>query len=299
MRPFYIVNPTSGQGRGRARWEAAAPGLPEGETAFTERRGHGAELARRALARGCDVVVAVGGDGTLGEAADGFLSVPAERRAGACLASLPAGSGCDFARHFGLTADASLLAARMEAGKPRLLDAGKIELAGANGSVTRHFLNVVSVGLGGDVAERVDRAGKRWGGTAAYLWGALSAIAAANAAELELEVDGVAERGRFHMLAAANTSATGGGMLIAPGADAQDGRLDLITAADMPRPALLRLLSRVYSGAHIGEPGVSRRTVRRVALRSRERVPVNVDGEPLGALPATIEILPGAVPFLC
>jgi diacylglycerol kinase (ATP) len=102
----------------------------------------------------------------------------------------------------------------------------------------------------------------------------------------------------YHLVAVANTSTTGGGMAISPGADVEDGHLDVVTVGDVSRLALLRSFHLLYSGRHLGEAGVERRLVKRLEARSAETVYLNVDGEAVGRLPATFECLPKVVPFL-
>lgn len=87
-------------------------------------------------------------------------------------------------------------------------------------------------------------------------------------------------------------------MRVAPTADPADGWLELVTVGDLSRTALLRLLLRVHTGGHVGRPGVTVRQVRRVELAGTGSLPLNLDGEVCGTLPAMVEILPGALSFL-
>lgn len=304
MSACFIVNPAAGHGRGRARWEPAralaAALWPDHEVCVTEGPGHGRHLARLALEGGAEVVLAVGGDGTLGEVVDGFLAAPAAARERAAVATFPVGSGCDFARHAGLPRGPEAWAAALSSRRVRRLDAALATFLDAEGKKrARHFLNVVSLGLAGDVAIGVERRGKLLGGTLTYLVEALIAVANARPRRVSLVVDGVEEPpADYHMISVANTSTTGGGMRIAPGADAEDGLLDLLTVGPLTRGRLLTLLPRVYAGGHIGADGVVLRRARRVEIKSEELMVLNIDGDLDGATPAVFEVLPRAVPFL-
>jgi YegS/Rv2252/BmrU family lipid kinase len=304
VRALFIVNPAAGHGRGGGRWESvrrrAAALWPEHEVRLTEGPGHGRELARAAILAGTELVIAVGGDGTLGEAVDGYLSAPESARGGAALATFPAGSGCDFARHAGIPRAPDAWAAAMAAGRPRRLDAALASFTGRDGKArARHFLNVAALGLAGDVALGVEKRGKALGGTLTYLLEGLRAVAGASPRRMTLVVDGAAEEpAEYHMVAAANTSATGGGMMIAPSADAEDGLLDLLTVGPLSRLSLLRLMPKVYAGAHVGAPGVVLRRARRVEISADEPLALNLDGDLEGFSPAAFEALPGAVSFL-
>lgn len=304
MKVAFIVNPAAGHGRGAARWARArahaARSWPGHSESLTERPGHGRELARAAALDGADLIVAVGGDGTLGEVVDGFLSAPAAARRETTLAVFPAGSGCDFARHAGVPTDPDAWAAAMAAGRRRLLDGALATFRGTDGAPrSRRFLNVAALGLAGAVAEGVHRRGKPLGGTLTYLLEGLWAVAAGRPRRMRLVVDGAAEPwADYQLVAVANTSTIGGGMKVAPDADMEDGLLDLLTVGPLSRAELLRLLPRVYSGGHTGAPGVVLRRARRVEVGAEEALPLNLDGDLEGTTPAVFEVLPRAIPFL-
>ncbi|MBI3552326.1 MAG: diacylglycerol kinase family lipid kinase [Elusimicrobia bacterium] len=303
MKTLFIVNPAAGNGRGDGRWASfearfleASPGS---KVWRTERPGHAVELVAKALEGGFEAIVAVGGDGTAGEVVDGYLKSPVALRKRAALGTWPVGSGCDLARHLGLKADESFLEVLS---KPviRRLDAGLVEFSGEGGPARRHFLNVVSLGIGGEIGRKTQEKGKRWGGTLSYLLTSLSCLLRAKPYAMTLLTDGKAEPGApYHLVAVANTSTTGGGMRIAPQADAQDGLLDLVSVGALSRLSLLQRFPLIYSGGHIGTAGVSHRKIRRLEIASEGTVYLNIDGEAVGTLPAVFQVLPAAVPFLC
>lgn len=303
MRTLFIVNPAAGHGRAGGRWEKArelAKGVfPGFELVRTERPGHGKELAKAAIEGGVELVVAVGGDGTLGEVIDGYLSVPEAARRQACVSTYPAGSGCDFAAHAGVPSEPEAWAKALAAGTRRRVDAARAVFRGADGGpLSRHFLNVAAVGVPGEVAVTVARRGKILGGTLTYLVEGALAVLGARAKSIRLTVDGVAEpAAAYHLVAAANTSTFGGGMMLAPGALADDGLLDLVTIADMPRARLLALMPKAYSGGHVGAPGVLIRRAQRVEIHCDEPLPLNLDGDAVGTAPVVLEALPKAIAF--
>lgn len=264
---------------------------------LSERRGHGVELARAALEGGAKRVYAFGGDGTWHEAVGGFFAASPEARAGAALAPLPAGSGCDFARHLRLPLDAAP-AARALAGAPvRGIDALE---ARRPGLPTRHLTNMAGTGLAADAAEFVDRWGKPLGGTLSYLAATALMLLTRPPRRYRLALDGTDASGTYHAVLLANTETTGGGMRAAPGADLEDGLVDVLTVAGSGRFALARRLAGLYDGGHIGTPGVLLRRARRVELAAEGpgAARLNLDGEPAGSLPATFEVLPRALPVL-
>lgn len=287
---IFIVNPAAGHGRGGKRFRALRALLPEAEVLFTERSGHARELARAAAEGGAQAVVAVGGDGTVGEVADGLLAAPG---CGAALATFPAGSGCDFARHWLVPSEPGAWLESFRAAKPRRIDAARASWAGG----TRHFLNVAALGLAGDAAEAVARRGKPLGGALSYLVEGLLAIVAARARPMRITTDGAVLEGRFHLVAAANTSSFGGGMLLAPDADAGDGLLDLLTIGDLSRLELMGLLARSRNGSHLGRPGVRLIRAKRIEVEAQDAT-LNLDGDAEGRAPAVFEVLPGILPVL-
>lgn len=303
MRTLFIVNPAAGHGRGEKRWAAARRrlvGRGDWEERATQRPGHGAELSRRALEDGFEAIVAVGGDGTVAEAVDGYLSAPEALRARAAVGTWPAGSGCDLARHFGIRSDWQALEALLDRPCIKRLDAARVDFRDESGAPgARYFLNVTSFGVAGDVALRVKASGKPLGGALTYLLCSLGALLTVPPRDFELVADGEAlPSGRYHLVSVANTSTTGGGMKIAPGADAQDGALDLVTVGDLSRWELLRRFPGVYRGTHLGRERVTHRLIRRLEARSTQPVYLNIDGEAVGLLPARFEVLPSALPFL-
>jgi len=303
MRTLFIVNPAAGHGRAGGRWEKArelAKGLyPDLELARTEKPGHGRELAKEAVTAGVELIVAVGGDGTVGEVIDGYLAVPEHVRHNSVLATFPAGSGCDFANHMGVPRDPVAWAKFFAEGKRKRIDAGRATFRARDGAPrSRHFLNVAALGLPGEVALAVEKRGKVLGGTLTYLLEAVLSVMTAKARRMRLKIDGVEEpAAAYHLVAAANTSTFGGGMKLAPDADAEDGLLDLLTIADMPRTQLMTLLPRAYSGGHVGRPGVVLRRARRVEIHADEPLPLNIDGDADGTSPVVFEALPKAIPF--
>jgi YegS/Rv2252/BmrU family lipid kinase len=300
----FILNPAAGHGRAARRWTRAyrqvTAACPDHVVWTTAGPGDGAVLARRALENGYTALVAVGGDGTLSEVVNGYLDAPDTLRNRAAVATWPAGSGCDFARHVGARPDPQQLTALLTRGAVRQLDVGRVTGRDAMGRPTqRYFLNVAALGLAGQVAAAVQRGGKVLGGQLTYLAEALRAITRARARHLQLVIDERPEPpALYHLVVLANTSTFGGGMRVAPGADPADGWLDLVTVGAVSRGELLTLLMRVRRGRHVGRPGVTLRRVRRLQVTGEGSGPLNVDGEAWGALPATAEILPGAIQWI-
>ena len=306
MTTHFIVNPASANGRTGRRWAALAAKLEAAlgpfEAHLTQHPGHATDLARRALGAGAGRIVVVGGDGTVSEVVNGLLAAGAEVNPSVPLGLVAMGTGCDFARTAMLPRDLEGQISALRKMRIRRLDAGVVGYAGEGGvRGQRYFANVASFGLSARVAQEVNgaRMPKRLGGPFAYALPALRALASHRNSLLRLSFDGNDfEELRGAFVVAAIGRYCGGGLMLAPHADAADGLLDVITVGDVGLWDGVTYIGRVYRGTHLSHPEISERRVRRLkAVAADPAVPValEADGEFLGVLPAEIEIIPGAL----
>ena len=301
-----IVNPSAAGGRTGRRWprmrrilESAVPGI---DTQITAARGEATELTRTALRSGIDVIVAVGGDGTVNECVNGFFDGGEPIKPEAALAVVASGTGQDFRRALGSPGTAQAVAAAIAQGRPRRLDLGLAGITLADGSVIeRYFCNAASFGFSGAVNEVLERQPwlRRLGGRVAFFMATLAALTQAGGRRVAWGVDGQQPQAEtINTVALANGARAGGGMRIAPHALPDDGRFDVVRIAAMGRAQLLLQLPRVYRGSHLDHPAVRSQQAQRVEARpadDREPVLVECDGELVGRLPARFELLPGAL----
>jgi YegS/Rv2252/BmrU family lipid kinase len=302
-KPLIIVNPRSGGGLSERRWARLAgriaDGLGELDVAFTKARGDAIDIARREAAAGRRLVVALGGDGTISEVANGIL------RAGAGgttdLGVIPRGTGGDFRRSLDLPSDMEAAARRIRDGRVQVVDAGRARfVAAASGEVTeRFFVNVASFGFSSEVASRANASSKRFGGKVAFLAATVRAIVSYDNTDVWLSVDGRPRQRRRVLLAAVgNGRYFGGGMKICPTAALDSGRLDVVVVGDFSRGEVLARVGRLYDGTHLELEEVHNlhaHTVTAEPVEPDAQIPVELDGETPGRLPATFEILPAAL----
>ena len=308
--PLIIVNPASADGATGDAWPGIASEVRRHfgpfNCAFTQAGGDAALIARREAEAGRPLVIACGGDGTINEAANGVLESGADCEFGV----LPSGTGGDFRRTLDIPARAGDAALALGRGRTRRMDVGRVTYAGRDGArAARYFLNVASFGMGGEVIRRVKD--NRWlpRGGARLVGGKASFAAAALGAALEYENPSVVvqlDEGQERRLVVtnfcvANARYFGGGMKIAPEAKLDDGLLDVVCIGDMDRLAVLSNSYRVYLGTHLGLRDVHHARAKTVEARADSGLDVEleVDGELVGKLPATFEILPRALKIRC
>ncbi len=284
---LLIVNPSAGGGRA-AR---AVPGVEaalagHGVPTRTERTRsveHARELAVAAHDAG-EVPVTLSGDGLVGCVA-GALS----GRPGAVMGVLPGGRGNDFARVAGIPRDPVRACAVIARGVPRPVDLGEVD--------GRPYVGIASLGFDSD-ANRIANAAPARLGTLVYAYGAVRALVGWRHARFTVGIDGEEREFTGWSVAAANTKAYGGGMYLAPDAELDDGRLDVVMCAGSSRLTFVRMLPRVFRGTHVRDPRFQVVRGREVRVSADRPFVVYADGDPIGQLPATITCRPAAVRVL-
>ena len=305
MTPLVIVNPRAGAGRAGREWSRTAVALRESIGPFDGQLTSGpmdaARQATAAVHARRPLVVAVGGDGTVNEVVHGLLSATADAAARPELALIVIGTGADLARSLCLPAGTLAQARRAGQATSRFIDAGRAEFMGEDGQLhVRHFVNVAGLGLSG-VTDRVVNAGgwlRVLGARAAFQVGVARALMEWRNEPVTIEVDGtVAFDGACKVTAVANGRWFGGGMRIAPEALLDDGLLDVVVVGDVGALTLVRRLPLVYRGEHLRMPEVQVLRGRVVTARPTGAgpVPLDLDGESPGYLPATFSVVPAAV----
>jgi YegS/Rv2252/BmrU family lipid kinase len=288
-----IVNPSAGGGRAARLAPAVERTLRDRGLQVrrhdTRDLDHARDLARQAAAGG-EMVVALSGDGLIRVLADTLREVP-----GVVLGVLPGGRGNDLARVLEISDDAEQACATIVAGLPRPIDLGVVEELGAEGDGTA-FVGIASAGFDSD-ANRIANEAPSWLGGLVYAYGALRALISWRPAHFEIELLPSGERHAFtgYTIAAANSRAYGGGMLVAPAAMLDDGQLDVVAVERVSRLRFLASLSRVFKGTHVELPNV--RVFRSPEIRISADRPfvMYADGDPIGTLPVRVRALPGAV----
>jgi YegS/Rv2252/BmrU family lipid kinase len=279
-----IVNPSAAGGRARhalpvVQARLAALGL-EHRVTLTRDLDHARELGQAAAAAG-EIAAGFGGDGLIGAVAGALHGT------GGVLGILPGGRGNDFARTLGVPGDPEAACEVLAHGEITELDLGRV------GAAT--FIGIASCGFDSD-ANRIANTTRLVRGNLVYAYGALRALATWSPATFEVQVDDGEPRNiRGYSVAAANSKAYGGGMLLAPDASLHDGLLDVVTISYMPKLRFLRLLPTVFKGAHVRQPNVEVVRGHRVRISADRPFLLYADGDPIAQLPVQIEAVPAAV----
>lgn len=285
-----ILNPSAGSVHDVEELVKQIEQLPDSEVHRTTKAGSAARFARAALRKGCELIVAAGGDGTLNEVINGLKESAAEARVGL----IPLGTGNDFARTIGLPTDPAAALQVLRAGHTRAVD-----LVRVTSDEVRYFLNVSAGGFSGLVNERLTPELKKTWGPLAYLRSAAAALPDLRAYRTTLALDNSESLTLdLYNVVVANGRYVAGGTFIAPEASIDDGLLDIILIQKRSATELALLAAQVMVGAHLSSEAVVFRRAAKVTVNSKPGMWFNVDGELVGNEPACFEILPRALNFV-
>ncbi|MBN9620446.1 MAG: diacylglycerol kinase [Actinobacteria bacterium] len=292
-RIALLPNPAAGHGRAVAAARRAHARFAERGVAVTELAGRtpdeARDLAHAAVADGVDALVVAGGDGLI------HLALPAVVGTGTPLGVIPAGTGNDQAREYGWPRGSAEQATDLVvAGRVRTVDVGRATTADGR---TSYFGSVLASGFDSLVSDRTNR--MRWPhGRARYNVAMLAEFVNLRPLPFVITLaDGRRIERDLLLVAVGNTRSYGGGMRIAPDADPADGLLDVTIGGAAPRRDVLRLMPLVYRGTHVRRPEVE--VVRTTSLRIESPgINAYADGEPLGPLPADVEVVPSALTLI-
>ena len=298
MTTVFLVNPASENGATGRRWpeiasQAAAAGLT-GEAFLSERPGQLTELARAAADDGAAKLVVVGGDGSVNEVVNGVAG-----RAGVELAVVPRGTGWDFVRTYAIPRrlDEALRVARE--GRMREIDIGRATFRSWQGEERdTYFANIASAGMSGAIAKRANETSKALGGKISYFWATFAVFSRWQNCEVTVEVGEETRRGRLHDVVVANGRYLGGGMMITPEAEPDDGVFDVLLIGDLSKRDLLLTLPKTYRGRHLPHPKAELLRGAEVRVDAERPLPVELDGEQPGTTPARFEVVPRALRLL-
>jgi diacylglycerol kinase (ATP) len=319
-----VVNPNSSSGLTGKGWNELYSEIKQAlgvsvKVALTKKAGDGTVLARKFLKQGFKKVVAIGGDGTLNEVANGFFEDPVginsnniDTSAGfpplkpinpdAIMGVVPAGTRNVLAKSLGLPEGITNCCTAFHLGKSKKLDVihATVTSPEDHSSMTsRICLNAAEMGVAGEIIERSKKVREV---VNSRIVSTITSIAAtlptyqSNECEISVNSDSKKFAVKMTMAVVANGQFLGGGFKAAPHANMSDGLLDLVVLKDSGSLKMIDELINMKDGDYKEEDNIIYRQVRKVTIISKERdVTVTVDGEPIGILPATFEVIPQAL----
>jgi len=288
MRLIILVNPNAGRGKARSVLrEAVAVMRREGVVADVQESRdaqHLLALARQAAADKPDAVVSLGGDGTQHYVLNGIVGseIP--------LGMIPCGSGNDLAKGLGIPIQARAAAEVLCAGNTRRIDLGQVG--------TTVFSCIAGAGFDSVVTRYANERVRRLKGSWAYAWSILRSLKDYRPEPLEIVADVQSFSGEVIFAVVGNNVSYGGAIHLTPLAQLNDGFLDVCIVPYMGKWELLSWVPSAYRGLHLRHPRIVYFQARKVSLSGNSRLELFGDGEFMQELPATIEVLPRALPVI-
>ncbi len=289
-----IVNPVAGAGKTARKWPHIMARLQSFDLRFdydlTEAPGHARELAKTAVAKGYELVVSVGGDGTINEVVNGLYDTGSI--ADVMCGIIGTGTGGDYIRTIGISRSYLEACQCLRNPQTMTVDVGVVEYLSGGETIRRLFINFAGMGFDAEIVKTTTLKYKALNATASYLAGLLSTLISYKNKGVTIHVDGETVERKVCTVLMSNGKYGGGGMFAAPEADISDGLLDVLIIGDLSKPDLLWSLPRVYRGTHLTHPKVTLTKAREIEIRSDDPVFLQADGELLGELPARFYVLP-------
>ncbi len=303
LKTQVIVNPESNNGKTRKRWKYIKEGLnsflKEFKYEFTERPLQATEISRVAIKEGTELIVGVGGDGTMNEIANGFYENREIINPLVSLGIVPSGSGCDFTKSLNIPLGFKNALKVITQAPSSLIDVGRAKFKNYSGKEEeRFFINVADFGIGGEVVKKVNQSRMRRKASS-YLRCLITTFVTYQNKKVRLKIDDEELPLDEYMIGAiSNGRIFGKGMKIAPDAKLDDGFFDVVLVKGMKMFEFFRNAWKIYTGTHLSHPKISLirgRKIEAFAADDKDDVLIEIDGEQVGILPATFEIVPRSI----
>jgi YegS/Rv2252/BmrU family lipid kinase len=303
LKTQVIVNPESNKGRTRQKWDQIKDGLKsflkEFKYEFTEKPLQATEISREAIKEGTELIVGVGGDGTINEIANGFYENKKIINPDTTLGIVPSGTGCDFTRSLNIPLGLKNALNVITQAPSNLIDTGRVRFKDHSGEKDeRFFLNVSDFGIGGEVVKKVNE-NRMERKASSYFKCLISTFMSYKNKKIKIKIDGEDLPDDEYLIGTiSNGRIFGKGMKIAPKAKLDDGLFDVVLVKGMKKMEFLRNVWKIYSGSHLSHPKISLKRGKRIEASGEDEdkeILIEVDGEQVGTLPAIFEIVPQSI----
>jgi diacylglycerol kinase (ATP) len=298
-KTMLVLNPRAGKGKGIKAFAAIRELLGQRiktmEVRVSEYAGHAFQIGREAAKNGYERILSIGGDGTPFEIVNGLYAEGRPRQA-IELGMIPAGTGNSFLRDFSVISWRQAVE-NILSGRSRQVDLVEISYQRDQKEIKQYYLNILGVGLIADILKLTNEKLKGFG-SLGYSLAVLLRLAKGMRNRMQITLDGEKMEIVDSALVISNSKFTGGGMKIAPMADTQDGRVDVVIFQEVNRRDILNIFSRVFKGTHVGHPKVKTFRAAEIAIDSCPQELLMADGELLGMTPLRLKVLPGELTIL-
>lgn len=309
QKTCVVINPVSGRGKMFKRWPQLETQLKtaigEFDTFISQYPSHATILTREAINNGYERIIAVGGDGTLSQVANGFFSDDGYKKPlneNAVLGIISSGTGCDTVRTLDVGKDFNAQVETLRTGKATKIDLGQVQAKSKGGkSNIQLFINICSFGLSGDVVAAVNKGGggKILSGRFAYLFAAMGALIKSKNKLVKMKIGDNSIEQTIAIVGVANGAFCGGGVNLAPMAHMNDAKLEAIVVGDVGLLDLIKYMKKLFKGEHLSHPKIDHYSLIKFSAQALnsddEKVCVEADGEPIGYLPCEITIREKAI----
>lgn len=268
--------------------------------AVTGGNGHAIELSKSAVLDATDYLIAAGGDGTMNEVINGVMLVESEKRRNLKVGLCPLGSGNDFARSMKLTRKLPDLYRLIKNDSGQPIDIGKIEYLKLNGEKgIRYFNNIADIGLGAEVAKRVNEGKKMYGPNFDFFKATVIGFLKYKKKRLNIDTGDFKWTGKALILCVANAKYFGSGICISPHAKINDGKFAITLAGNVNMFDYLKNLPAIRKGKFVNHPEVIYKESEYCIVEPvGEPCLVEVDGEMIGRIPLRVSMLHNEINFL-
>tara|TARA_Y100000991_G_C21931444_1_gene331021 strand:- start:109 stop:1008 length:900 start_codon:yes stop_codon:yes gene_type:complete len=261
---------------------------------FTEYAGHAVELAQQFSRDKYDVIVAVGGDGTLNEVVNGMIHTSSN----AILGHIPMGTANDFSKTIELNKDIDQFISLLNNNATKTIDIGKVTCLTKKEKIVRYFINIADAGLGGYVANSLNKSKKLLGPNFTYFQAIIKGIIRFKKPLVNIKIGNITYEGKLMSIAICNGTTFGSGLIISPEAILDDGKFHITLLGDVTLLDYFKNLKKLKKGIKLTHPHIHYYSADKVQLKTDEICEIEADGEHVGKGESIFEILPKAIKIL-
>jgi YegS/Rv2252/BmrU family lipid kinase len=293
---YAIINPTSNSGKTKKIWSASLQKLknsfPDLSYRLSGYSGQAMEIAAAAVKSGYNYILAVGGDGTINEVANGILKVKSDLVLHPVkLIIFPQGTGSDLSRSLELKSGLNYLIERIKKNKVQAIKTVKAQFKTASRVETRYFVNIADCGMGAAVAKQLNQNSDFLKGRFAYLIAILQILFKYKNKLVTIKADGeIVYQGKLNTAVVASGKYFGGGIKIAPQANLSRADLNLVLLKNISSWQAIFNLIRAYRGSHLQHELVSSCFANNIEISSQIPLTVELDGEIVGCTKANFKL---------